>query len=134
MPMAGHCGKRITRVAVGKKFYWPKMKQDVEHFVHTCVKCQNTKFIYKKKYGLYRPLPILHKPWESVSMELMTQLPEWNGMDAIFMVVDQFSKLAKMALTMMIATTFKLAKLSSICASSIIRCHNLLLVIETPSL
>ncbi len=32
-------------------------------------------------------------------------------MDAIFVVVDQFSKLAKMAPTKMITTTFDLAKL-----------------------
>jgi len=66
-------------VAIGKRFYWPKMKQDVEHFVRTYVKCQNTKSIYKKKYELYRPLPILNKPWESVSMDFMTQLSEWDG-------------------------------------------------------
>ncbi len=68
-------------------------------------------FIYKRKYGLYRPLPIRHEPWESVFIDLMTQLPEWNGMDAIFMVVDRFSKLANMVLTMTITTTFELVKL-----------------------
>ncbi len=51
----------------------------------------------KKKYGLYRPLPIPSDPWESVSMDFMTQLPEWNGMDVIFIVIDWFSKLVQMA-------------------------------------
>ncbi len=78
------------------------MKQDVKHFVHTCVKCQSTKSQYKKKYGLYRLLPIFLEPWESVSMYFMTQLPKWNGMDAILMVVNQFSKLPKMAPTMIV--------------------------------
>jgi hypothetical protein len=84
----GHHGEKTTKVVVGKKFFWPKMKQDVDHFMHTCVKCQNMKSIYKKKFGLYTPLPILSEPWESVSMDFMTQLPKWNGMDAILMVVD----------------------------------------------
>jgi len=44
-------------------------------------------------------------------MDFMTRLPKWNGMDAILVVVDQFSKLMKMALTKMIMTTFDLAKL-----------------------
>jgi hypothetical protein len=48
-------------VVTGKKFYWLKMKQDVNHFVCTCVKCLKMKVIYKKKYGLYRPLPILNE-------------------------------------------------------------------------
>jgi hypothetical protein len=51
---------------------------------------------------------IPNKPWENVSMDFMTQLFKWNGIDAILMVVDQFSKLAKMAPTKMITTTFEL--------------------------
>jgi hypothetical protein len=47
------------------------MKEDVEHFVSTYVKCQNMMSIYKKKYGLYMPLPILNEPWENVSMDFM---------------------------------------------------------------
>ncbi len=96
-------------MAIGKRFYWPEMKQDVEHFVRTCVKCQSTKSIYKKKYELYKPLTILNEPWESVSMDFMTQLPEW--MDAILVVVDRFSKLAKMAPTKTITIIFDLVKL-----------------------
>ncbi len=55
---------------------------------HFSIKCESTKSIYKKKYGLYKPLSILNKPWENVSMDFMTQLPEWNGMDAIVVVID----------------------------------------------
>ncbi len=55
------------------------MKENVKHFVHTCVKCQNMKSIYKKKYGLYRPLLIPSEPWNRVSMYFMMQLLEWNG-------------------------------------------------------
>jgi len=57
------------------------MKEDVEHFVHPCVKCQSTKSIYKKKYKLYEPLLIPSEPWENVSMDFMIQLPKWNGME-----------------------------------------------------
>jgi hypothetical protein len=66
--------------------------------------------MYKKKYGLYKPLPIPSEPWENVSMDFMTKLPEWNEMDTILVVANQFSKMAKMAPTKMI-TTFDLAKL-----------------------
>jgi hypothetical protein len=44
-------------------------------------------------------------------MDFMNQLLEWNGMDAILVVVDQFSKLAKMALTNTVATSFDWIKL-----------------------
>jgi len=60
---------------------------------------------------LYKRLSIPSKPWENVSMEFMTQLLEWNGMDAIFVVVHQFSKLAEMVPAKTITTTFDLVKL-----------------------
>jgi hypothetical protein len=71
------------------------MKKDIEHLVCTCVKCENPKSISEKKYELYRPLVICNEPWESVSMHFMTQLPEWNGMDIILIIIDQFSKLVE---------------------------------------
>jgi hypothetical protein len=37
---------------------------------------------------LYKPLPTSNEPWESVSMDFMTQLLEWNGMNIILMVVN----------------------------------------------
>jgi hypothetical protein len=63
------------------------MKEDVKHFVGIYVKCQSTKFIYKK-FGLYRPLWILNEPWENVSMDFMIQLLKWNGMNVILVVVN----------------------------------------------
>jgi len=41
-PMAGHCGENTTRELLGKTFYWPEMKEDIEQYVHTCEvpKCQ----------------------------------------------------------------------------------------------
>jgi hypothetical protein len=36
MPMAKHRGKQTTKVAVRKKLYWPKMKQDKTFCVHMC--------------------------------------------------------------------------------------------------
>jgi hypothetical protein len=88
VPMVGHRGEHTTRVAIGKTLYWLEMKEDIEHFVCTCVKYQSMKSIYEKKYGLYRPLSIPNEPWENVSMDFMTQIFKWNGMDVILVVVD----------------------------------------------
>jgi hypothetical protein len=87
------------------------MKENVKNFMHTCVKCQNMKFIYKNIYGLYRPLLIPSEPWNNVSMDFMMQLLEWNGMDVILVVINQFSKLAKIVPTNMIITNFNSLKL-----------------------
>jgi hypothetical protein len=58
------------------------------------------------------PLLILNEPWESASTNFMMQLFEWN-MNAILVVVDQLSKLAKMVPTKTIIATFNSTKLFS---------------------
>jgi hypothetical protein len=60
---------------------------------------------------MYSTLMCIHSPWESVSMDFMTQLPKWKGMDTNFMVVNWFSKLAKMAPIKTIVMIFDSAKL-----------------------
>ncbi len=67
--MMGHCGERTTRVAIGKKFHWLEMKQNVKHFcAHFCQVSKHKIYIQKEIWviGLYRPLSIPSKPWESV--------------------------------------------------------------------
>ena len=47
-----------------------------------------------RKLGLYTPLPIPSRPWESVSMEFVGGLPmSRKGHDYLYVVVDRFSKI-----------------------------------------
>ena len=71
------------------------MKEDIAHYVKTCITCEANRASYRKQVGLLRPLPIQDGPWECVSMDFITSLPESRGSDAIFVVVDRFCKLAK---------------------------------------
>ncbi len=77
----------------------------------TCVKCQSTKSVHKKKFRLYGPFLIPLGPFESVSMDFMTCLLEWEGMNAIFVAVDKFLKLMKFAPTQTNAITVGMTKL-----------------------
>jgi hypothetical protein len=48
-----------------------------------------------KKQGLYTPLPTYERAWESISMDYMSGLPSTKqGNDCVFVVVDQFLKMA----------------------------------------
>jgi hypothetical protein len=74
------------------------MKEDVKAYVHICVKSQNIKLVYKKEFKLYRPFIDINKfVWECINGLYYMSL-EWQGKDAIMVVVDMFSKLAKFGL------------------------------------
>ena len=45
-------------------------------------------------YGLLEPLPIPSKPWQSISLDFITDLPDSRGFNAILTVVDRYTKMA----------------------------------------
>jgi transposase InsO family protein len=109
-PLAGHRREKSTICLFSKRFYWPGMKEDITHYVKICVTCQSNRASYQKQAGLLRPLPIPNGPWECVSMDFITSLPMSRGCDAIFVVVDHFSKLAHMEPTQGTAMALETAR------------------------
>ena len=68
------------------------MRDDIELYVKTCLVCQQDKVEQQQPAGLLEPFPIPEKPWESISMDFITCLPNSEGCGNIMVVVDQFSK------------------------------------------
>ncbi|GJV79309.1 Toll/interleukin-1 receptor domain-containing protein [Tanacetum coccineum] len=89
---AGHPGITRMLALVEGIYYWPRMRDDVETFVRTCLICQQDKIEQTKSGGLLEPLPTPKGPWESVSMDFITCLPKSEGGGSFIMVVDRFSK------------------------------------------
>jgi hypothetical protein len=56
--------------------------------------CQVNRTSYKKQGGHLRPGPIPPRPWHSMCMDFITNLPESQGCDAILVMVVRFAKLA----------------------------------------
>lgn len=77
---------------LSSKFYWQHMKIDVEEFCKTCDVCQKIKTSNFNKYGLLIPSPIPSQLYESVSMDLIVNLPWSQNYNAILVVVDRLSK------------------------------------------
>jgi hypothetical protein len=87
-----HFGMEKTVVILQKHFYWPKLRQDISKYIKYCTAYVISK-PENKKQGLYTPLPIPEKPWESISMDCISGSSTKQGNDYVFVVVDRFSKM-----------------------------------------
>lgn len=92
--MAGHPGRDKTLSNLKRYFFWPGMATATEKYIRSCDICQRTKIPRRQPYGKLQPLPIPGGPWQSISMDHITQLPSSNGFDAILVIVDRFTKMA----------------------------------------
>ena len=92
--LMGHIERDKTFAMLSKNYFWPKLFRDVSRYTNRCSTC--CKAMSKDQpHGLYMPLPIPYQPWEDISMDFVLGLPRTrNGKDSVFVVVDQFSKMA----------------------------------------
>ncbi|GKV19476.1 hypothetical protein SLEP1_g29735 [Rubroshorea leprosula] len=89
---AGHLGIKRTMALVEELYYWPRMRDDVEAYVRTCLVCQQDKIKQRQPGGLLEPLPAPEHPWECITMDFISSLPQSEGCGSILVVVDRFSK------------------------------------------
>ena len=95
VPLSGHLGTAKTIERVTRRFVWPKMHEEIRRYVATCVSCQQNKPSSQLPIGLLQPLPIPERPWQTVTMDLITALPRTKlGHDAIVVFVDKLTKWA----------------------------------------
>lgn len=84
---------------------------DVTRYVSGCKKCQCTKTFPARPFGLLAPNPVPEHNWQFISVDLITQLPQSKGSDAILVVVDRLSKMICLVLTNGELTSEGLARL-----------------------
>src|SRR5437667_586246 len=115
-PHAGHFGVAKTMEVIRRKYHWLGIAQEIKDYVVGYDVCQRTKAPRHKPYGEMQPLPILSWPWESISMDMIVELPPSTDADskaynAILVVVDRFTKMAKYFPVRTTITAADLAKL-----------------------
>ena len=77
-----------------RHFVAPHLRSDILDFVTTCPQCQIAKPQNTKPYGHILPLQPPEDVWQDISLDLIVSLPFSLTYDAIFVVVDRFSKMA----------------------------------------
>jgi hypothetical protein len=91
--VAGHPGQAKTYDLLSRSYSWDSMRKDVDRYIHNCHTCQRSKPTHGKTHGLLRPLEIQEQPWQDLSMDFVVGLPEREGFNAIWVVVDRLTKM-----------------------------------------
>ena len=120
-PLGGHLGRDKTMEQVKRRFYWPGMDETVRQYVTSCDACQRNKPSQQSPMGLSQPLPIPTRPWQQVSMDLITQLPRSKlGNDAIVVFVDKLTKMVHYVAT---TTNVTAPQLATLFMREVVRLH-----------
>jgi Integrase zinc binding domain len=90
-PLAGHPGICNTITLALRHFKDTKeLRAFVKEYVKGCAKCQETKTRTLKRMPLYHlDVPAEEGPFQSVTMDLITNLPLSSKYDAILTIIDQ---------------------------------------------
>ena len=57
-PLAEYFGINKTRELIGRKYYWPSLRKDVQAYVKSCNVCLTLKAVKYKPYNDLQTLPI----------------------------------------------------------------------------
>ena len=87
---AGHPGRDNTITLITQHYWWPEMNTWVEWYVKGCTHCQQSKIHTTKKKTPPYCIPGNPSmcPFNTITLDLITQLPKANGYDAILTIVD----------------------------------------------
>lgn len=91
---AGHLGTKKTYEKVKQRFFWYKMKADIEHLVRicdTCATCKGPGKVTKAPMKIYT----VGYPLERIALDIMSGLPRsTSGNKHILVIGDYFTKWA----------------------------------------
>ena len=88
----GHPGTKKTIAFMKRHYYWKGMDKFVRKYVSTCEKCQRNKHRQSRAPGRLNSLPVPEARWNDITMDFIVDLPESDGFNSIWVIVDRLSK------------------------------------------
>ena len=93
-PYSGHPSWNVMYASLSHSYFWPHMSKDTRKYVQSCDACQRNKDSHLHPTGLLQPLQVPERPWSSISMDFISQLPRTSkGHNAITVFVDRLTKM-----------------------------------------
>lgn len=93
--LTAHAGPEKLWDYLSSRCYWPRMKTDILEYCASCDVCQKTKPANFKRFGKLLPHPVPSRPYESISMDLIVNLPWSEDCNAVLVFVDRLTKHAQ---------------------------------------
>src|SRR6202035_5637019 len=110
-PVSGHFCQNKTLELVRRDYTWPGIRMFVKDYCKSCTTCARSKVPRHRPYRFLRQLPIPEKPWNSISIVFIDQLPSSSGYTSILVIVDRLTKQAIFIATHDTITSAQLAEL-----------------------
>lgn len=99
LPTHGHQGIDKTVEQISRNYYIPNMHRKVRGYIRNCDTCQRDKISRHLPYGEMQVADTPTRPWEWITMDFITKLPESDGCDMVMVIVDRLTKYAYMIAT-----------------------------------
>jgi len=90
----GHGETAKTTELISRLYYWPKIRKYIKGFMKDCDTCERTQVVRHAPYGLLQSNEAPDRPWESIAMDFITDLPKSDGYDTILVVIDRRTKMS----------------------------------------
>ena len=107
----GYPGQHRMMELLKRNYWWPGLKEDVKRYVQGYFKCQQNKVLHQRKASELHPLEIPQGPWQEISIDIIGPLLMSNGIDAIVVIVDRFTKMICLKATTINISLEKIAKI-----------------------
>ena len=84
--------KNKTRKIINNRYYQPRIVTDVNRYVWNYNGCYRSTIPRDKTLGLLKPLLILERPQQYISIDFYELPIDCNGYDIVIILVNRFSK------------------------------------------
>ena len=110
-PTSVHPGRYKPHKLITRNYWWPGLQWDVNKYVNGCETCQRTKSRRTPWRAPLNPHDVPEGPWETISVNLIGELPTSKGYNRICVIVDRFSKQTHLIPTSMTVTAQGMAEI-----------------------